>query len=265
MPTSERVNRVVLTGGSSGIGLATAQAFLDEGYEVISLSRRDCPLRSPRLQSISVDLADAAATDEAVRAVASRTPATTVVHCAGAIRERQIEDATRADLAELSNLHLGAALSLVQANLPAMKRARFGRIVLISSRAVLGLAKRTAYSATKAGMRRPWNYRKRRGPGSDRRNGNVRGIDSGGEPEDDFGSEASACRTPRHAPRRGARGHVLRGPKGFIRDRTDPVCLRRHVRRRYRLLTRARSQSRRTTTGCDVDRPPSTAMACPLT
>jgi NAD(P)-dependent dehydrogenase (short-subunit alcohol dehydrogenase family) len=152
MPTSERVNRVVLTGGSSGIGLATAQAFLDEGYEVINLSRRDCPLRSPRLTSISVDLADAAATDEAVRAVASRTPATTVVHCAGAIRERQIEDATRADLAELSNLHLGAALSLVQANLPAMKRARFGRIVLISSRAVLGLAKRTAYSATKAGM-----------------------------------------------------------------------------------------------------------------
>ena len=141
-----------MTGASSGIGLATAQAFLDEGYEVINLSRRDCPVRSPRLTSISVDLADAAATSEAVRAVASRTPATTVVHCAGAIRERQIEDATLADLAELSNLHLGAALSLVQANLPAMKRAGFGRIVLISSRAVLGLAKRTAYSATKAGM-----------------------------------------------------------------------------------------------------------------
>jgi len=33
-----------------------------------------------------------------------------------------------------------------------MKQARFGRIVLISSRAVLGLAKRTAYAATKAGM-----------------------------------------------------------------------------------------------------------------
>ena len=40
----------------------------------------------------------------------------------------------------------------VQANLPTMKRARFGRIVLVSSRAVLGLARRTVYSATKAGM-----------------------------------------------------------------------------------------------------------------
>jgi 3-oxoacyl-[acyl-carrier protein] reductase len=152
MQSRDRVNRVVITGGSSGIGLATAQAFLDEGYEVISISRRNCPLNSPRLTSIIADLSDGAATHEAVMSVAARTPATTIVHCAGAIREKSIEDATLADLAELGNLHLGAALSLVQANLPAMKQARYGRIVLISSRAVLGLAKRTAYSATKAGM-----------------------------------------------------------------------------------------------------------------
>jgi NAD(P)-dependent dehydrogenase (short-subunit alcohol dehydrogenase family) len=142
----------VITGGSSGIGLATAQAFLDEGYEVISFSRRHCPLSSPRLTSIAVDLSDAVATRASVMSAAVRAPATTIVHCAGAIREKPIEDATLEDLSELANLHLGAALSLVQANLPAMKQARFGRIVLISSRAVLGLAKRTAYSATKAGL-----------------------------------------------------------------------------------------------------------------
>ncbi len=152
MQSTGQLDRVVLTGGSSGIGLATAQAFLDAGYEVISIARRDCPLVSPRLTSISVDLTDAAATREAILSVAVSSPATTLVHCAGAIREKPIEDATLNDLTELSNLHLGAALSLVQANLPAMKRARYGRIVLISSRAVLGLAKRTVYSATKAGM-----------------------------------------------------------------------------------------------------------------
>jgi NAD(P)-dependent dehydrogenase (short-subunit alcohol dehydrogenase family) len=152
MPSTDRVNRVVLTGASSGIGLAAAQAFLDEGYEVISIARRDCPLRSPRLHSVTVDLSDAAATYAAVMSAAARMPATTLVHCAGAIREKPIEDATVADLTELGNLHLGAALSLVQANLGAMKQARYGRIVLISSRALLGLAKRTAYSATKAGM-----------------------------------------------------------------------------------------------------------------
>ena len=55
-------------------------------------------------------------------------------------------------LTALANLHLAAAMSLVQANLPAMKQAHYGRVVLISSRAVLGLAKRTAYASTKAGM-----------------------------------------------------------------------------------------------------------------
>jgi NAD(P)-dependent dehydrogenase (short-subunit alcohol dehydrogenase family) len=41
---------------------------------------------------------------------------------------------------------------LVQAALPAMKAASFGRVVLVSSRAVLGLPTRTAYATTKAGM-----------------------------------------------------------------------------------------------------------------
>jgi len=146
------MKRVVLTGASSGIGLATAQAFLDEGYEVISIARRPCPLRSAKLRSITVDLMDADATRAAGLALAAEAPATTIVHCAGAIREKPIEETSIADLAALANLHLACALSLVQANLPAMKQAHYGRIVLISSRAVLGLAKRTAYSSTKAGM-----------------------------------------------------------------------------------------------------------------
>jgi len=39
---------------------------------------------------------------------AAQTPATTIVHCAGAIRERPIENVSLADLEELGNLHLGA-------------------------------------------------------------------------------------------------------------------------------------------------------------
>jgi NAD(P)-dependent dehydrogenase (short-subunit alcohol dehydrogenase family) len=56
------------------------------------------------------------------------------------------------DLQALSQLHLGAAIALVQAVLPTMKKNKFGRVVLMSSRGALGLATRTAYSATKAGM-----------------------------------------------------------------------------------------------------------------
>lgn len=150
--SNANIPRVVITGGSSGIGAATCQALLDMGYEVINVSRRPATIESDRLRSIAVDLTDASATREVFFQLASESPATTVIHCAGVTREKLLEDATLEDLDALAHLHLGAAMSLVQANLPAMKAAHFGRIVLVSTRAVLGLAKRTVYSATKAGM-----------------------------------------------------------------------------------------------------------------
>lgn len=150
--------RALVTGGSAGIGLAICQALLRAGYSVVSLDRQPNPLAHDALRSIVVDLTDEAATAAAAR-LAAQEPVTTVVHNAGVIRPALLDQVTTADLASLSRLHLGAALLLVQAALPAMRADRFGRIVLISSRAALGLATRTAYSATKAGligMTRTW-------------------------------------------------------------------------------------------------------------
>ena len=82
----------------------------------------------------------------------SRFEVTTVVHNAGVIRAALLPEVKLADLDALVDLHLGCAIQLVQAALPAMRARRFGRVVLLSSRAALGLATRTSYSATKAGM-----------------------------------------------------------------------------------------------------------------
>jgi 3-oxoacyl-[acyl-carrier protein] reductase len=142
----------LVTGGSSGIGAAICRSLLADGYQVVSLSRRTSESPSSRLHEVQVDLADALATREAAFEVASRFPITTLIHNAGAIREKPLEEVTLDDLQSLTNLHLAAALSLMQANLPTMKQQHFGRVVLVSTRAVLGLAKRTVYSATKAGM-----------------------------------------------------------------------------------------------------------------
>ena len=141
-----------MTGGSTGIGVAICRALLDQGYEVISLSRRPAGVHSPRLRSVQVDLSDAVATRRVAAELAAAEAITTIVHNAGAIREKPLEEVELADLDTLAHLHLAAPLSLVQANLPAMRAAGYGRIVLISTRAVLGLAKRSAYAATKAGM-----------------------------------------------------------------------------------------------------------------
>ncbi|WP_326537407.1 SDR family oxidoreductase [Pseudorhodoferax sp.] len=141
-----------VTGGSAGIGKVICEQLLAQGYEVVSLARRRTEIDHPRLHSVEVDLADRAATGEAVRAVVAQHAVTTVVHNAGVIRAALLADVQLDDLDALVDLHLGCAIQLVQAALPAMRARRFGRVVLLSSRAALGLQTRTSYSATKAGM-----------------------------------------------------------------------------------------------------------------
>jgi 3-oxoacyl-[acyl-carrier protein] reductase len=143
------VNTAIVTGGSAGIGRAIALRLLEAGYEVVSLDLAPTDLK---LRHVEVDLSDAKATHEAALEIARSHTVTTLIHNAGVIRPALLPEVDLADLDALVNLHLGAAIRLTQAVLPAMKAARYGRIVLVSSRAVLGLPTRTAYSATKSGM-----------------------------------------------------------------------------------------------------------------
>jgi len=142
----------VVTGGSAGIGRSVCERLLAEGHEVVSLARRRADIGHARLHSLEVDLMDRAATAEAVRELVGRFEVTTVVHNAGVIRPAPLAEVKLEDLDALVDLHLGCAVQLVQAALPAMKVRHFGRVVLLSSRAALGLQTRTAYAATKAGM-----------------------------------------------------------------------------------------------------------------
>jgi 3-oxoacyl-[acyl-carrier protein] reductase len=141
-----------VTGGSAGIGLAICEQFLADGYDVVSLARRTCPIAHPKLHSVEVDLMDRGGTAEAARELARRFEVTTLVHNAGVIRPALVSEVKLDDLDALVELHLGAAIQLLQATLPAMRARHFGRVVVLSSRAAVGLATRTSYSATKAGM-----------------------------------------------------------------------------------------------------------------
>jgi 3-oxoacyl-[acyl-carrier protein] reductase len=145
------VSAAIVTGGSAGIGLAVVEALLAKGYEVFSLDMQPARLMHPKLEHIAVDLADPARTREVAEKL-NKHSVTTLIHNAGTIRPALLADVKLEDLEALVNLHLSSAVLLLQSVLPSMKAAGFGRVVLVSSRAVLGLPTRTAYSATKAGM-----------------------------------------------------------------------------------------------------------------
>ncbi len=142
----------IVTGGSSGIGAAICRSLIADGYNVVSVALDVPDWTHARLHAVCADLLDVAATRTAAGIIAKRFDVTHIVHAAGAIRANLLADAPVEDLQALTQLHLGAPLSLLQAALPGMRAGRFGRVVLISSRAALGLETRTAYSATKAGM-----------------------------------------------------------------------------------------------------------------
>jgi len=154
---SEKI--ALVTGGSAGIGKSICEHLLDDGYTVLNLSRRTSDYQHDRLIDRPVDLADVEATRAAITELSAQYDITTLVHNAGVIRPNLIEDVDLEDLQYLTNLHLSASVLLVQGVLEAMKKAAFGRIVIVGSRAMLGLETRTSYSATKAaqiGMVRTW-------------------------------------------------------------------------------------------------------------
>lgn len=144
----------IITGGSRGIGADLAQRLLALDYHVTLIDRQtpDTSTMTSRCDYLPCDLLDPQAIAATAKLLAKRGKISHLIHNAGAIRANPIASASTDDIAALAQLHLGAALTLLQAVLPDMQRRHFGRIILNSSRAALGMPTRTAYSATKAGM-----------------------------------------------------------------------------------------------------------------
>lgn len=145
------IETAVITGGSTGIGLSIVEALLAADYAVINLARRAVPIDDDRIKNIEIDLCDRAALADVCEQLA-QSNACTFIHNAGIIRPALLSDVDLADLDALNQLHLGAAVQIGQALVPTMRSKNFGRIVLMSSRASVGMATRTSYSATKAGQ-----------------------------------------------------------------------------------------------------------------
>ncbi|MEG1768055.1 MAG: SDR family oxidoreductase [Comamonas sp.] len=136
--------RVLITGGASGIGAAIAERCRAEGFEPVIIDRLGDGIRA--------DLSDAADTERALREALAGGPITRLVNNVGVVVPADVEHQTLAEFDLAISLNLRCAFQCMQALLPGMKEAGFGRIVNMSSRAALGKELRTAYSATKAGL-----------------------------------------------------------------------------------------------------------------
>jgi 3-oxoacyl-[acyl-carrier protein] reductase len=143
--------RVLVTGGAAGIGLATAERCREDGYEVVVIDREG--------DGIKADLSDPRSTADALEMALQGGPITRLVNNVGTVVPGPVEEQGMKELELAVSLNMRCSLQCVQALLPGMKAAGFGRIVNISSRAALGKEHRSIYAGTKAaliGMAKVW-------------------------------------------------------------------------------------------------------------
>jgi NAD(P)-dependent dehydrogenase (short-subunit alcohol dehydrogenase family) len=150
-----RGGTALVTGASQGIGRAVIEALAAHEVRCYGLARHNLPPDlPPQVVSVSCDLGDARAIEEAVAAVAAQTGSLDyLVNVAGADPKYQLEEGTVEVWDEIVDLNLRAYYLLIRSCLPMLRRGRGRAIVNVSSiNYRLGIVGRSIYSSTKAGI-----------------------------------------------------------------------------------------------------------------
>ncbi|MEJ1155370.1 MULTISPECIES: 3-oxoacyl-ACP reductase FabG [Microbacterium] len=143
---------VVVTGGNRGIGRAIAERFVAAGYRVAVTARSG---EGPEgTLTVRADVTDAAAVDAAFTEVESKLgPVEIVVANAGVTKDMLLLRMNEDDFDSVVATNLGGTFRVVKRASKGMLRARWGRVILISS--VVGLygsAGQINYSASKSAL-----------------------------------------------------------------------------------------------------------------
>jgi NAD(P)-dependent dehydrogenase (short-subunit alcohol dehydrogenase family) len=141
---------VLITGASKGIGRAVADRVAAAGQQPIGLAR-SAPADFPG-QFHEVDLGDQAATAQALDTIVGEGRVDAVVNNVGLARFGRIGSIDLDDLVATYDLNVRTAVQVVQAVLPGMIDAGWGRIVNVTSLTTLGTPERTPYAAAKAAL-----------------------------------------------------------------------------------------------------------------
>ena len=143
---------LLITGGSSGIGLATVQLFVSKGWIVFELSRSG--VSSTSVTHIHCDVTDESSVQNAVAQVMQHTDTIDVVisnagfGISGPIEFTSIEEAQKQ-----FDVNLFGAVRLTKAVLPILRNQGYGRIIYTSSVAAdLSIPYQSFYSASKSAL-----------------------------------------------------------------------------------------------------------------
>ena len=143
---------VLVTGGNRGIGFAIAEEFIAQGHRVAVTARSGSGPDGSL--TVRADVTDSASIDAAFTEIeAALGPIEVVVANAGITRDTLLMRMSEDDFTSVIDTNLSGAFRVVKRASKGMLKARFGRIVLISS--VVGLygsAGQVNYAASKSGL-----------------------------------------------------------------------------------------------------------------
>lgn len=137
---------LILTGGSSGIGLAIAQAFNAKGYHVCNLDRQPGPVG----EYFACDMADVTHVSDIVKRIADQRTIHALICNAGIHVSATILDTSPELLDKVLDINVKGAYAATKAVLPHMQTNRDGVILYIASdQSVVGKPNSFAYNLSK--------------------------------------------------------------------------------------------------------------------
>lgn len=143
--------RVLVTGGSSGIGWSICRTLHDSGWKVLAFDIQPPP-QNGICEYTEVDMSDSQVLEAALAGVVAQGPVVGLVNNVAAIRPASLVDTTLPDFDLQIAVTARAALQCAQAVIPGMRDYGHGRIVNVSSRAALGKELRSGYAAAKGAL-----------------------------------------------------------------------------------------------------------------
>jgi len=142
----------LVTGASSGIGLAIAKQLLSGGWRVHGLDIAPTPDLGTQFTGSSLDLTQSdELANELERILLDGTPQA-LIHAAGILRVGALGALSQNEGHFMWQLHVEVATQLANRILPLMHAAKSGRMVMLGSRVSVGMAGRSQYAASKAAL-----------------------------------------------------------------------------------------------------------------